>query len=108
LFAAHILPPCASIIFFEIKSPRPVPFPDVLANFENSFGVISVSIPEPLSFTTTITSRMLLSLLTIFSCSEIDIVPSFVNLIALASRLEITWFSLSLSASIIIDSLLQK
>lgn len=63
LFVAHILPPCTPIIFFEIKSPRPVPFPDVVSNFENSYGAISVSIPEPLSFTITITSRMLLSLL---------------------------------------------
>jgi hypothetical protein len=63
LFVAHILPPCTPIIFFEIKSPRPVPFPYVVSNFENSFGAISVSIPEPLSFTITITSRMLLSLL---------------------------------------------
>jgi hypothetical protein len=104
------LPPCSSIIFFEIKSPRPVPCPDVAANFENNFGAISVSIPEPLSFTETITSCSMLLFFKVptFSCSAIDIVPSFVNLRALASRLEITWFSLSLSASIIIDSLLQK
>jgi hypothetical protein len=56
LFSAHILPPCASVIFFDMKSPSPVPFSDLLANFSNSFGKISRSIPLPESLTLTITS----------------------------------------------------
>jgi hypothetical protein len=45
LLWAHILPPCASIIFFEIKSPKPVPTTDFEVNFVNSLGNISGSIP---------------------------------------------------------------
>jgi hypothetical protein len=45
LFWAHILPPYASIIFFEIKSPKPVPTIDFEVKFVNSLGNISGSIP---------------------------------------------------------------
>jgi hypothetical protein len=45
LFSAHILPPCASTILFEINNPKPVPVSDFVANFENSLGDISEAIP---------------------------------------------------------------
>ena len=54
LFFAHILPPWASIILFEINIPNPVPVCDFVANFVNSLGNICRSIPMPLSFMLTI------------------------------------------------------
>jgi len=42
LFWAHILPPCASIIFFEIKSPKPIPITD----FEVNFGFLPIPRPQ--------------------------------------------------------------
>ena len=62
LFSAHILPPWASIIFLTIKRPRPVPWSDLVANFVNSLGKISLSMPIPLSFIITITLLLLLPL----------------------------------------------
>jgi hypothetical protein len=37
-------------MLFEIKSPSPVPDWDFVTNFENSLGIISGSIPVPVSF----------------------------------------------------------
>jgi hypothetical protein len=54
LFSAHIFPPWALIILFEINNPNPVPSKDFVANFENSLGKISESMPVPLSFILTI------------------------------------------------------
>jgi len=54
LFSAHIFPPWASIMLFEINNPNPVPSKDFVANFENSLGKISQSMPVPLSFILTI------------------------------------------------------
>jgi hypothetical protein len=45
LFSAHILPPCASTILFAINNPRPVPWSNFDANFENNLGSISGCIP---------------------------------------------------------------
>ena len=53
LFSAHILPPCASTIFLEINNPRPVPWNDFDANFENNLGTIWWCIPWPVSFMVT-------------------------------------------------------
>jgi hypothetical protein len=55
LFSAHILPPCASMIFFDRNRPWPVPMKDFVANFENSLGIISGFIPVPVSVMDTIT-----------------------------------------------------
>jgi hypothetical protein len=38
--SAHILPPCASIILFDINNPNTVPSKDVVANFVNNLGLI--------------------------------------------------------------------
>ena len=38
LLLARILPPCASIIFFEINNPKPVPCSDEVVNFEKRVG----------------------------------------------------------------------
>ena len=35
LFDAQILPPCASTMFFEMYSPKPVPLSDFEINFSN-------------------------------------------------------------------------
>src|SRR5919202_1633722 len=46
LFSAHILPPCASTILFDMNNPKPVPpISDFEANFVNNFGSMSESIP---------------------------------------------------------------
>ena len=55
LFSAHILPPWASMMLFDMNRPRPVPTKDFEANFEKSLGIISWSIPIPVSFMETIT-----------------------------------------------------
>src|SRR5829696_3465696 len=83
LFSAHILPPCANVIFFEMKSPSPVPFSDLLTNLSKRFGKISRSIPLPESLTLTMTSFSTFSVVT-------AILPSFVNLRALLKRFERT------------------
>jgi hypothetical protein len=50
LFSAHILPPCASTILFDMNNPNPVPpVSDFVVNFVNSLGNISRSIPVPVS-----------------------------------------------------------
>ena len=43
----------------EINSPSPVPLKDFVANFVNSLGNISGSIPVPVSFILTVTFPML-------------------------------------------------
>src|SRR5918999_2896756 len=63
LFSAHILPPCASIIFLQIYRPRPVPEKDLDENLVKSLGIISGSTPEPLSHTLTIATALFLLLL---------------------------------------------
>src|SRR4030095_14335683 len=52
LFSAHIFPPCASTIPFEMKSPSPVPISDLDANFVKSLDEISYSLPLPIFLTT--------------------------------------------------------
>ena len=65
LFSAHIFPPWASTMLLQIYRPRPVPWKDFDANFVNSLGKISESIPWPLSLTVIIIPwlALLLSLL---------------------------------------------
>ena len=80
-------------MLFEINKPSPVPLDDFETNFSNSLGNMSESIPEPVSLMLTITTSLLvLVLLSFFFSTTTDIVPSssFVNLIALSNRLEIT------------------
>ena len=79
-------------MLFEINKPNPVPLDNFETNFSNSLGNMSESIPEPVSMMLTMmTSLLLLLLLSFFFSTSIDIVPSsFVNLIALSKRLEIT------------------
>ena len=86
-----------------MNNPRPVPTIDFVANFVNNLGRISVSIPWPASLTLISICLAVLSLLTSTDISS----PSFVNLIALLNRLEITWVTLSLSAFTIMSSLLR-
>ena len=38
LFLAQIFPPWASIMFFDMKRPKPVPWKDFDANFVNNLG----------------------------------------------------------------------
>ena len=88
-------------MFFDMKRPSPVPvlyLVVVVANFVNSLGNTSESMPEPVSFTLTIISLL-------FGTTAVVIVPSFVNLMALLRRFEITWLILLLSASMKISSL---
>ena len=87
------------MIFLEINNPNPVPVCDFVANFVKSLGCIWGFMPMPLSFMLTITCC-----LSFFSALT-NIVPSLVNLTALLIKLEITWFSLPLSASTKISSL---
>jgi hypothetical protein len=63
-----------------------------VANFVNSLGNISGSIPVPVSFilTTAAAPLPLLLLLVSFFSMVIEIVPSSVNLTALVSKLDIT------------------
>jgi len=49
LFLAQILPRWASMIFFVMNNPRPIPFSDRVVNLVNNLGSISLSIPFPLS-----------------------------------------------------------
>jgi hypothetical protein len=67
LFSAQILPPWASTMLFEINSPRPVPLSDFVENFVKSRGIMSGSIPVPLSATpAALESRVLRE------CSQFD------------------------------------
>jgi hypothetical protein len=43
------------MILFAINNPKPIPEKDFEANFENSLGKSSESIPVPVSFTLTMT-----------------------------------------------------
>ena len=73
-------------MFFDMKRPSPVPVLDlvvVVANLVNSLGNISESMPEPVSF-------MLTTISLLFGTTAVVMVPSFVNLIALLRRFEIT------------------
>src|ERR671923_2596456 len=93
------------MILFEIYKPKPVPVSDLVANFENNRGRISESMPVPVSLTLTIMSSLLLLLflllLLLFLLSTATVMmPSLVNLTALLIKLERTWESLFLSASI--------
>ena len=78
-------------MLLDIKSPKPVPRSDLVINFEKSFGIISGSIPLPVSLILTMTS---------LSDSSVSIVmtPLSVNLIALLNKLVITCVNLPLSA----------
>jgi hypothetical protein len=104
LLAAHISPPCDSIIFLDRYNPKPIPFSDVVVNFSKSLSLIAGSIPLPVSFilTTTIAASPSLLLCLLFLRSSIStiMVPSSVNFIELFNKLEITWVILSLSPSI--------
>jgi hypothetical protein len=64
-------------MLFDMKRPSPVPVLDFVANFVNSLGNISESMPGPVSLITTI------SLLIRTEATLTITVPSFVNLIAL-------------------------
>src|SRR5919201_1674956 len=76
LFSAHILPPCASIIFLQIYRPRPVPEKDLDENFVKSLGIISGSTPEPLShMLTTAIVLLLLVLPSVFFSVVIATLP---------------------------------
>ena len=99
LFAAHISPPCDSIIFLDRYNPKPIPFSDLVVNFWKSLSLIVGSIPLPVSciLTTPITPSLLLSLLFFRLSISTTMVPSSVNLMSLSNRLEITWVILSLS-----------
>lgn len=83
-------------MLFEIYSPKPVPVffvidNDLVQNFVKRFGMISLSIPGPVSLTLTITSFVLLIYLFSRTWVTIDIVPfSLVNLKALSNKLVIT------------------
>ena len=79
-----------------MNRPSPVPISDLVANFENSLGNISGSIPVAVSLTETVT--WLFSLSHVIAI-EIESSAVFLeNLIALFNRLEITWLILYLSA----------
>ena len=70
-------------MLFDMNRPRPVPFPDFVANFVNNLGNTSGSIPVPVSLTHTITCPSFFSDVTVIE-------PSFVNLIALSRRFKTT------------------
>ena len=70
-------------MLLEMNNPKPVPVVDVVANFVNSLGSISGSIPAPVSL-------MLITISLSFCSVTTFMVPSFVNFTALASKLEIT------------------
>src|SRR4051794_9721282 len=96
------------MILFEIYSPKPNPDSDLVANLVNSLGIISGSMPVPVSFMQTIAhvfvslSSIYALLLIALSTNRVDMVilPLFflVALIALHSKLEMTSFILTLSA----------
>jgi hypothetical protein len=54
LFSAYILQPCVSTMLLEINNPRIVPTRDFVANFVKSLGIISGSMPLPVSIILTI------------------------------------------------------
>ena len=70
-------------MLFDMKRPSPVPVVDFVANFVNSLGNISESMP--------VTSIAYTHNNLIVICMQLRLtVPSFVNLIALLRRFEIT------------------
>ncbi len=78
-------------------NPNPVPPFELVVNFENNFGIIVLFIPIPLSLA--LISIVLISIY--FFSIIISMEPLFVNLIALSSKLEITWLILVLSANMV-------
>ena len=72
-------------MLFDMKRPSPVLVVDFVANFVNSLGNISESMPAPVSLMLT-----LISLVIVTAATLTLTVPSLVNLIALLRRLEIT------------------
>jgi len=56
LFSAQILPPWASTMLFEMNNPNPVPVCDLETNFVKSWGIISLSMPVPVSLTAAMNS----------------------------------------------------
>ena len=72
-------------MLFDMKRPSPVPVLDFVANFVNSLGNISESMPGPVSLILTTISLLIRTEATLTIT-----VPSFVNLIALFRRFEIT------------------
>ena len=48
------MPLCASMILFDINNPNPVPVLKLVASLVNNLGIISRSIPLPVSVTETI------------------------------------------------------
>ena len=71
-----------------MNRPRPVPSLDFDANFVNNCGNISGLTPVPLSFTLTVTSARLPPLFDVVTVMLI--VHSFVNVMALFTRLHMT------------------
>jgi hypothetical protein len=68
-------------MLFDMKRPSPVPLLDFVANFVNSLGNISESMPGPVSVILTTISL-------VFGTAVILTVPSSVNLIALLRSLK--------------------
>ena len=71
-------------MFLQMYNPNPVPFTDLVINFENNFGSISGSIPDPVSFIVTFAKSRLLNLYLF----NFTIICSFrhVNFIALSIK----------------------
>jgi hypothetical protein len=67
LFSAHIVPPWASTMFFDMYKPSPIPMSDFVANFVNNFDNISGSIPVPVSIILITTKSLLSFSLLLFS-----------------------------------------
>lgn len=86
-------------MFFEIYNPNPAPWNDLDANFVNNFGIISLSIPIPLSLISKITTFLFSSLLFFLLLMLMDMYTYSlsINLTELVIKLVITWFILSLS-----------
>jgi hypothetical protein len=74
--------------------PRPVPLSDFVANFSNSRGNISESIPIPVS------CILIVIAWSLYFSIDILISPFYVNLDALPKRLKITCCILFLSAKV--------
>src|SRR5688572_27063529 len=96
--SAHISPPCASTMFFDMKSPNPIPLSDFDANFLNNLGIISGSIPFPVS-STRINNTLFFSPFSFFlkfcilfssDTETVTVSPSLENLMAFPTRLVIT------------------
>src|SRR4051812_926076 len=85
-------------MLLQIYNPSPVPWNDLEANLVNNLGIISGSIPLPVSLIVII-AYCCLSHISFFKLTYIE---SFidVNLNALSNILVITWEILDLSASV--------